>query len=176
MGAWWWGEFAAHYSVQFAMLGSAGALLVTVLLGMLIPIPKDISEAIEPIKIPNEPKPTLKLSLRSGPIALELDYDVNPEQARLFYNAMLDMQQVRLRNGGYDWSLARDIENPALWTERFHCPTWGDYLRMRSRYTTTDLDVHAKVKAFDRQSGHYKIRRKLERPIGSVRWLSLIHI
>jgi MFS family permease len=170
MGAWWWGEFAAHYSVQFAMLGSAGALLVTVLLGMLIPIPKDISEAIEPIKIPNEPKPTLKLSLRSGPIALELDYDVNPEQARLFYNAMLDMQQVRLRNGGYDWSLARDIENPALWTERFHCPTWGDYLRMRSRYTTTDLDVHAKVKAFDRQSGHYKIRRKLERPIGSVRW------
>ena len=112
----------------------------------------------------------LDLSLRSGPIVLEIDYDVDPEQARSFYNAMLNLQRVRMRNGGYDWSLARDIENPAIWTERFHCPTWGDYLRMRSRYTQTDLAQHAHIKSFSRIPGDTKVRRRLERPIGSVRW------
>jgi len=169
IGSWLWGEFAADYSVPLALMVSAGALLATTLIGFLLPVPND-NEDIEQIQISNEPKVALDLSLRSGPIALEMDYDVDPEQARAFYNAMLNMQRVRLRNGGYDWSLARDIENPAIWTERFHCPTWGDYLRMRSRYTQTDLAIHAQVKVFNRFPGETKVRRKLERPIGSVRW------
>ena len=170
VGSWIWGEFAADYSVQIAMMLSAGALVVTAFLGFLLPVPNDIAEDIQQIEIPEIPEFALELSLRSGPIALEIDYDVDPEQAREFYNNMVSMQKVRMRNGGYDWSLARDIENPALWTERFHCPTWGDYLRMRSRYTQTDISVQAKIKTFDRFEGATKVRRKLERPIGSVRW------
>lgn len=170
LGAWFWGTIAADFSLQTALIFSAGALLLTILSGLLLPVPSDISENIEQIEIPNDPMPALELSLRSGPIALEIDYDVNAEHAREFYNAMLNLQQVRLRNGGYDWSLARDIENPDLWTERFHCPTWGDYLRMRSRYTQLDLVAHAEVRTFNRLVGETKVRRKLERPIGSVRW------
>lgn len=170
IGAWIWGAFAADFSVQLAMIFSAGALLATILIGFLLPVPNDSEEDIEQIQIANEPKVALDLSLRSGPIVVEIDYDIDPEHARAFYNAMLNMQRVRLRNGGYDWSLARDIENPAIWTERFHCPTWGDYLRMRSRYTQTDLAVHAQVKTYNRLTGETKVRRKLERPIGSVRW------
>lgn len=170
VGSWIWGEFAADFSVEMAMMFSAAALFGTVILGWIFPVPNDIAEDIEQIEIPNEPKVALDLTLRSGPIALEIDYDVEPDQARAFYNAMLNMQRVRLRNGGYDWSLARDIENPAIWTERFHCPTWGDYLRMRSRYTQNDVAVQAQIKAFDRYKGATIVRRKLERPIGSVRW------
>ncbi len=170
VGSWMWGEFAADFSVPLAVMVSAGALLATILIGWVLPVPQDDEVDIEQIVISNEPKVALDLSLRSGPIALEIDYDVDPEEARDFYNAMLSMQRVRLRNGGYDWSLARDIENPAIWTERFHCPTWGDYLRMRSRYTQNDLAVHAQIRVFNRFTGDTKVRRKLERPIGSVRW------
>ena len=170
VGSWVWGEVAGDFSVPVALLGSAGALLATTLVGFVLPVPKDSGEDIEPIEIQNEPQVALDLSLRSGPIVLEIDYDVAAEQARAFYNAMLNMQRVRLRNGDYDWSLARDIAKPDLWTERFHCPTWGDYLRMRSRYTHNDLAVHAKVRVFNRITGETKVRRKLERPIGSVRW------
>lgn len=170
IGAWMWGQFAADFSIETAMLASAGALLATTLIGWVLPLPNDIEEDIEQIEFLNEPKVALDLSLRSGPIVLEIDYDVDPEQARSFYNAMLNLQRVRMRNGGYDWSLARDIENPAIWTERFHCPTWGDYLRMRSRYTQTDLAQHAHIKSFSRIPGDTKVRRRLERPIGSVRW------
>lgn len=170
IGSWIWGAIATDFSVQSAMMFSAAALLITIIIGFLLPVPDDIKDDIQLIEISSEPKVALDLSLRSGPIVLEIDYDVDPGEARAFYNAMLNMQRVRLRNGGYDWSLARDIENPAMWTERFHCPTWGDYLRMRSRYTQTDLAIHAQVKAFNRFTGDTKVRRKLERPVGSVRW------
>lgn len=170
IGAWVWGECAADFSVQLAILFSAAALLATVLIGWILPIPNDNDANIEQIEIAKDPEVALDLSLRSGPIALEMDYDVDPAQSRSFYNAMLNMQRVRLRNGGYGWSLARDIENPAIWTERFHCPTWGDYLRMRSRYTQTDVAIHTQINAFNRRTGGAQVRRKLERPIGSVRW------
>ena len=170
LGAWMWGEIATEFSLEYALILSAGALFATALIGFIYPVPQDSEEDIEQIEITNEPDVQLDISMRSGPIALEIDYDIDPEQARAFYNAMVNMQKVRLRNGGYDWSLSRDIENPAIWTERFHCPTWGDYLRMRSRYTQTDLAIHEQVKVFNRLTGRTKVRRKLERPIGSVRW------
>ncbi|MEE2732031.1 MAG: MFS transporter [Pseudomonadota bacterium] len=170
IGSWVWGLVASDYSVQQALMLSALALLLTILIGWLLPVPKDADEDIEQIELSNEPNVALDLTMRSGPIVLEIDYDIAPEQARAFYNAMLHMQKVRLRNGAYDWSLARDIEAPDIWTERFHCPTWGDYLRMRSRYTQVDLAVHGEVKIFNRFTGPTQVRRKLERPIGSVRW------
>ncbi|MEJ0023742.1 MAG: MFS transporter [Alphaproteobacteria bacterium] len=83
---------------------------------------------------------------------------------------MQSIRRTRLRNGGFDWSIARDIANPSLWTERYHCPTWGDYLRMRDRYTHADRALQAEADAFDRGAVPRHVRRKLERPFGSVRW------
>jgi len=108
--------------------------------------------------------------LRSGPIAIEIDYQVDPAQARQFYGAMLTMQQARRRNGAFDWSLARDIADPALWTERYHCPTWGDYLRLRGRFTHADRALQSMVNAYHQAGAAPRVRRRLERPFGSVRW------
>jgi hypothetical protein len=112
----------------------------------------------------------MALTMRSGPVVLEIEYDVDPLQAREFYDAMLKVQRTRLRNGGFNWSLSRDIGDPSLWTERYQCPTWGDYLRMRDRYTQADIDLHEGARVFDRVGGEIRVRRMLERPFGSVRW------
>ena len=77
---------------------------------------------------------------------------------------------ARKRNGAFDWSLARDIADPALWTERYHCPTWADYLRLRSRFTHADRALQAVVNEFNQPGTAQRVRRKLERPFGSVRW------
>jgi hypothetical protein len=103
-------------------------------------------------------------------VVLEIEYDVDPAQARDFYDAMLKVQRTRLRNGGFNWSISRDIGNPALWTERYQCPTWGDYLRMRDRYTQADIALHESAGHFNRFEGELRVRRMLERPFGSVRW------
>jgi hypothetical protein len=84
---------------------------------------------------------------------------------------MLKMQGARSRNGAFDWSIARDISDLALWTERFHYPTWGDYIRQRSRITHGDRELQAAADAFHAPTTPgSRVRRRLERPLGSVRW------
>lgn len=170
VGAAIWGLVAGNGGLQMALLASAALLLVLPLLGMLLPLPEASEQDVAPVSLANEPEVGMALTLRSGPVVIEIDYDVDPVDARAFYDAMLKVQRTRLRNGGFNWSISRDIGNPAVWTERYQCPTWGDYLRMRDRFTQADMEVHAAARGFGRIEGDLRIRRKLERPFGSVRW------
>lgn len=170
IGAWAWGTFAASHDVAFTLIVSGIAVSATALLGALLPIGKDPEADMDSVEIGYEPEAALALTLRSGPVVIEVEYDVDPDAARDFFEVMMKMQRVRKRIGGFDWTLSRDIENPALWTERYHCPTWGDYLRMRGRYTQTDFDIQAQADGFNRSHHGRRVRRRLERPFGSVRW------
>ncbi len=165
-----WGSVASAKGVDVALMASGGALLFTPLLGFWLPLSEEAIDGVEPVEIGNEPEVALKLSMRSGPISVAVDYRVDPASAREFYDAMRAVQRVRLRNGGFNWSIARDIGDEEMWTERYHCPTWGDYLRMRDRYTQADRDAQAQADSFIIGGGSIRVRRRLERPYGSVRW------
>jgi hypothetical protein len=65
----------------------------------------------------------------------------------------------------FDWSISRDIADPSIWIERYHCPTWGDYLRMRDRYTQADFDLQELADTFNRSGHGRRVRRRLERPL-----------
>ena len=92
------------------------------------------------------------------------------ESARAFHNVMQEVQLSRQRNGAYGWSIARDIADPELWTERYHCPTWLDYLRQRNRPTQSERALHQRAMDFHLGPEPVRVRRMLERPFGSVRW------
>jgi MFS family permease len=170
IGALVWGLVANGTSVQVAVVASGGAMLAMPLLALLFPLPQATAADVELVELKHEPQVGLALTMRSGPVVIEIDYEVDPDNARDFYTAMLQVQRTRLRNGGFDWTISRDIADPALWTERYQCPTWGDYLRMRDRFSQADIKVHEDARAFHRIAGELRIRRKLERPFGSVRW------
>ncbi|WP_174274115.1 MFS transporter [Sphingomonas bacterium] len=170
IGAWLWGRVATDHGVGAAMIASGAAMILTPLIGLLMPMPRMLASAIEQIGIAHEPEVALALTARSGPVVVEIDYDVDPDQARQFYDVMRKLQRARKRNGAFEWSIARDIADPALWTERYSCPTWGDYLRQRSRFTLSDLALQKLADGFCRPDGIRRIRRRLERPFGSVRW------
>jgi len=171
LGALLWGHAAADWGVSNALVVSGIALAVTPFIGLALPMPPVSTTDIEMVEQSQEPEVALALTARSGPIVIEIDYRVDPEAARDFYDVMLKMQRTRMRNGAFDWSLSRDIADPALWTERFHCPTWADYLRMRSRFTHSDQELQNRADAFHTAGGNGpRVRRRLERPFGSVRW------
>jgi MFS family permease len=170
LGAWLWGQVATDWGVNIALIASGIALMLTPLIGLVLPMPPVSQADVETVALPNEPEVALAITVRSGPIAIEIDYRVDPDAARQFYDLMLKLQRSRLRNGAFDWSLSRDIANPSLWTERYHCPTWGDYLRLRSRLTQSDRELQAAVDAFHTTGPGTRVRRRLERPFGSVRW------
>ena len=170
LGAWLWGQAAGAWGVDTALVASGALLIATLLVGFFLPMPAVSLSEVEMVDIGNEPEVELAITARSGPIVIEIDYRVDPGQARQFYDAMQKLQRVRLRNGGYEWSISRDIADPALWTERYHLPTWGDYLRLRSRFTQADRELQASADAFHTHDSIVRVRRRLERPFGSVRW------
>jgi len=118
----------------------------------------------------DDPDVVLGISGRSGPITVELEYRIAADKARDFYNLMRDVQQVRRRNGAYDCTLSRNIADPDHWTERFTCPTWDDYLRLRNRRTLEDSALHLRALAMHVGLEPIKVQRWLDRPSGSVRW------
>jgi MFS family permease len=170
LGAWMWGSVAGGWSVEIAIIASGIVMLCLPILAFIMPLPEAVNQAsVELVELPHQPDVGMALTLRSGPVVIEIDYDVDRDSARQFYNAMRKVQRTRMGNGGFNWSICRDIADPSIWTERYHCPTWGDYLRMRDRYTMADIEIQETAKAFCKQGG-LRIRRMLERPYGSVRW------
>ncbi|MCL2714263.1 MAG: MFS transporter [Alphaproteobacteria bacterium] len=168
-GSWFWGRLTDSAGLETALLAAATLMLVSPLLGLFLTIPR-IGARHEDAEILADPEVMLALTGRSGPLVIEIEYRVSQEQAREFYNLMQDVQLSRQRNGAYGWSLARNIARPELWTERYHCPTWLDYLRLRNRPSLLERALYDRANSFHQGPGPIAVRRMLERPFGSVRW------
>ncbi|MDO9564718.1 MAG: MFS transporter, partial [Bradyrhizobium sp.] len=169
IGSWGWGYLTDQAGVQTALLVSAGMMLVSPLLGLWLRMPP-VGARNEDAEVLADPEVRLSLTGRSGPLVVEIEYRVDQESARAFHNVMQEVQLSRQRNGAYGWSIARDIADPELWTERYHCPTWLDYLRQRNRSTQSERALHQRAMDFHLGPDPVRVRRMLERPFGSVRW------
>jgi predicted MFS family arabinose efflux permease len=169
IGSWGWGHLTNVAGVETALLVSAGLMLASPLLGLWLGMPR-VGARNEDAEDLADPEVRLSLTGRSGPLVVEIEYRVAQDNARAFHNVMQDVQLSRQRNGAYGWSVARDIADPELWTERYHCPTWLDYLRQRNRATQSERALHLQAIAFHIGPDPVRIRRMLERPFGSVRW------
>ncbi|WP_065756077.1 MFS transporter [Bradyrhizobium paxllaeri] len=169
VGSWGWGHLTDAAGVQTALLVSAALMLVSPLLGLWWRIPR-VGAWGEEAEVLEDPEVRLALTGRSGPLVVEIEYRVTQGNARSFHNVMQDVQLFRQRNGAYGWSIARDIADPELWTERYHCPTWLDYLRQRNRSTPSERAIEQQAIALHIGPEPVRVRRMLERPFGSVRW------
>jgi MFS family permease len=170
IGSWGWGHLTDIAGVEIALLVSAGLMLLSPLLGIWLRMPPVGARNEPPAEALADPEVRLSLTGRSGPLVVEIEYRVAQDSARAFHNVMQEVQLSRQRNGAYGWSIARDIADPELWTERYHCPTWLDYLRQRSRATQSERALHQRAIAFHLGPEPIRVRRMLERPFGSVRW------
>jgi len=170
IGGWAWGHVAADLGIRAAVIASGIMLMANVLPALWLRIHD--AEREEPGTEPTLPDIKVGLNLvgRSGPIIISMEYRVPTDKAREFYKVMQAVQLVRQRSGAYGWSISRDIADPELWTERYHTPTWHDYLRQRNRLTPADRDISSHAQTFHIGDEPPVISRKLERPFGSVRW------
>lgn len=168
IGSWGWGRLTDAAGVQIAMLISAALMLLSALLGLWLRMPR-ITVRDEDSEAVADPMVRLPLTERSGPLVVEIEYRIAQDNARAFHKLMQDVQLSRQRNGAYGWSIARDIADPELWTERYHCPTWLDYLRQRNRSTQSERALDRQANAFHIGPEAVRVRRMLERPFGSVR-------
>lgn len=169
IGSWGWGRLTDVAGVETALLVAAVLMLVSPILGLWLRMPPIWAHG-EQAEMLADPEVRLALTARSGPLVVEIEYRVAQENARAFHHLMHEVRLSRQRNGGYGWSIARDIAEPELWTERYHCPTWLDYLRHRNRSTQSERAMERRAMGFHVGPAPVRVRRMLERPFGSVRW------
>ncbi|WP_128932071.1 MFS transporter [Bradyrhizobium zhanjiangense] len=169
IGSWGWGSLADAAGVEAALLISAALMLLSPLLGLWLPMPH-VRSRIQEAELLEDVEVQLPLTGRSGPLVVEIEYRIAEENTRAFHAAMQAVQLFRQRNGAYGWSIACDIADPETWTERYHCPTWFDYLRQRNRATRSERELERKAAAFHIGPHPVRVRRMLERPFGSMSW------
>lgn len=165
-GAWLWGHIGTVVGTAPAIAMSGLAMVGCVLASRIWPLEQEASDTAIRDRPLATPDVRLALTGRSGPIVVEVEYRVEPERA------MLAVQRFRQRNGASLWTLARDIADESCWIERFSCPTWHDYLRQRERMTAGELAIFDLALAETMDGRGDRVRRLLERPVGSVRWRS----
>ena len=169
LGSWMWGTLANGIGVEGALLISGAALVASPLLGLWMRMPTVSGPNELSLDVLADPQVRLSLTPRSGPIEIEIEYRVDPAKARLFYAVMQHVQLSRQRNGAYGWSIARDIADPELWTERYHCPTMA---RLSSAAAKPVDGIGARVAPSGQRIPHIRSRADLDlTDVGAPYWI-----
>jgi MFS family permease len=162
-GSWFWGVAAAAHGPSVALIASGVALVAGAVLGIWFALPEFVALNLDPLNQFKEPALRLDLKARSGPVMIMVDYDIAQQDIPAFLKAMTQRRRVRIRDGARQWALLRDLENPSIWTETYHVPTWVEYIRHNLRRTHADAEISEKLRALHRGESHPKVHRMIER-------------
>jgi hypothetical protein len=150
LGSATWGRVASATSTTTALEIAVAIGLVTGLLasrwrlGVHARADHTLAEITPEIVAIGEPKP------HEGPVMVNIEYLIDPDQAREFEAAMRDVRRMRLRNGAVAWGLFQDVHAPGRYIEYFIDSTWLEHLRRRERVTVEEADFNRVARAFHR--------------------------
>ncbi|MCG6885085.1 MAG: MFS transporter [Silicimonas sp.] len=168
-GAGLWGAFAESGSLQGALLGAAAVMLAGIAFGALAPLPDAADLNLDPANRFKEPPISLDIKPQSGPIMVMVDYEIDEADVPRFLELMAIRRRIRIRDGAGHWALLRDLENPDLWSESYHVPTWVEYIRHNERRTEADIQNIEEIRKLHRGEGPLHVHRMIERHSVSVR-------
>jgi MFS family permease len=167
-GSWIWGVIAERHGVSEALLIAGVVLLAGAAVGVRYGLPELKSLNLDPLSRWKEPEIALDIRPRSGPIVVTIEYIIREQGAVAFLEAMAQRRRVRRRDGARHWTLLRDLEDPELWVERYHTPTWLEYVRHNQRRTQADAVVGERLLALHQGSAQPRVHRMIERPTGWI--------
>ncbi|MET3615391.1 MFS family permease [Rhizobium aquaticum] len=164
-GSWVWGAVAESAGSATALSIAAIVTAVGVVIGLFLPMPVFEDLDLDPLDRFREPDLNLEILPRSGPIAINIDYEIADQDVAEFLSLMVERRRIRIRDGAQAWALMRDLENPHIWTETYHTPTWVDYVRHNHRRTKADALNFDQIRALHRGEHPPKVHRMIERQV-----------
>lgn len=167
VGAWLWGRVTEGPGLGTALMAAASIQVGCALLGVWIRLPetKDMDLALAGFQ---EPDVAVPVTGRTGPVVITIEYRIAESDVVAFLAAMADRKRIRRRNGAMRWSLLRDLADPELWIERYHSPTWTEYLRHNQRFTRDEAAIGECIRALHRGLEAPIVRRMIERQTGRL--------
>ena len=162
-GSWLWGAVAEEGGMTVALLGAAIAIAGGLVFGLFAPLPDRSDMQLDPANTFTEPKLSLDIRPQSGPVMVMIDFTINEADVPKFLDLMAERRRIRIRDGAGHWTLLRDMENPDVWSESYHVPTWVEYIRHQERRTKADIENWDNLRSLHRGTAPIRVHRMIER-------------
>jgi hypothetical protein len=143
-----WGELANRTSLRTALLISAAGLAVGMVAAFRYSLNHIEKANLDPSLHWPEPTVGHEIDREHGPVAVTVEYRIDPAKADEFTAAARKLRSERLRDGALDWHLLMDIADPAPRVEFFVVESWLEHLRQHERVTVADKELQAHVNSF----------------------------
>ena len=157
-----WGRLASATSTTTALTVAAGFCLLAGLIASRwrLAAHTDIDHSIaQPF---TEPSLTPDRA-HEGPVMVNIEYFIAPEDRSDFEAAMRDVRRMRLKNGASAWGLYRDADDELRYVESFIDLTWLDHLRRAERITVEDMEFKRVADAYHRGDDPPKVSHYIAR-------------
>lgn len=164
-GSWTWGAITEQFNLSVALVAGVAVQLGCILLGRYFRLPETEDMNLDLMRF-DEPATTVPVQGRTGPVVVTIEYRIAPDDIAEFQGIMAERRQIRRRNGARGWSLLRDLADPEIWIERYHSPTWTDYVRHNGRFTQDEATIGARVRTLHLSPDDPPVRRMIERQTG----------
>lgn len=164
-----WGAVAETSGPGTALLCAAALLLIGALIGLKMPLPEFGTLDLDPLNRFKEPDTRFDITYRSGPVMIMVDYIIAYDDIPAFLAAMSQRRRVRIRDGAQQWALLRDLHDPEHWSESYHVPTWGEYVRHNERRTNADAELSDIIRQLHRGAEPPTVHRMIERQTVPIR-------
>jgi hypothetical protein len=137
--------------VVVALLAAGVGTVAVHLLGWLAGLRLDVADRVD--LTPThwaEPEFVLEPELSEGPVRIEIEYRIAPEDVPEFLAAMAELRRTRRRDGAMRWSLYQDLTHPERNVESFIVASWAEHERQPERAMRSDRAAIERVLALHR--------------------------
>ncbi|ATE60560.1 MFS transporter [Thauera sinica] len=142
-----WGAIAEGIGVPLTLLAGAAGLVLVGLAAHRVKLPRGEADLVPSNHWP-EPLTAAPVEHDRGPVLIQIEYRIAPEDRPAFLKALARLSGERRRDGAYAWGIAEDSADPGLMLEWFHVESWAEHLRQHKRVSRADADVQDDVLRF----------------------------
>jgi MFS family permease len=159
LGALAWGVVADTAGLRVAFVAPAVGLMVATAISVrALPLPETRLD-VNLVRQWSEPTGVTDSDSDAGPVLVEVEWRVAPENADAFVEAMNQVGRSRRRTGATLWGLFRDVEDPTLFLETFTVATWHEHLRQHlERGTVWERDLETQARRLAVDAGGPRVR------------------
>ena len=154
-----WGTIAQIASIRIALAAAAVLMVLLLVVNRRVRVALGHEADMRPgVQLPElavtaEPMPD------DGPVLIQIEYRIAPENRQAFLHAIYSAEPTRRRNGAIAWRLFRDLEDSERFVERFVIASWAEYVRLRLRFTVKESQLQERVRQLQRPDVPVKISR-----------------
>ncbi|WP_371055802.1 MFS transporter [Rhodosalinus sp. K401] len=156
-----WGQVATATSVPTALLIAATGLILGLMSTRRFIVGQGESLDLAAASIWPQ-APTLDPAASPDqPAMVMVEYRVAEVDREGFLDAIRALSGERLRDGATRWELHQSVEEPDIWMESFHLPSWSEHLEQHARMTSHDAELQSRVRVFDMRASGPVVRHFL---------------